>query len=550
MLKRLKIAHFKLIEQATFEPGRGFTVLTGETGAGKSTLMGAFSLLLGDRADASIWKNNEEKCVVEGEFEISGAAYESFFEAEDLDYENPTIIRREIRPSGKSRAFINDTPVTLDVLKNLAIHLVDIHSQHETLSIGQEATQLEVLDVFAEAHPALKSYQDAYQSWRKSQEELKSRQAALAEAQKNQDYNQFLYGELQELPLDELNQKELDEELDQLEHAEHIKELASQVMELANLEEQGTFDQLFTIEHRLQELSPFGQAFEQSLEQFLSARKELEDALQQMELASAHIDLDPERQQELTQISDTLNSLLRKHQCESVEELRELRSKLEKELQDAAFAEEDLEALEKEVENKAKSTETAAKQLRAKREKALLPLADKLQTLLQNLGMPKAEVQIDLQEKAFGPNGADAISIRFTANAGVEPKPIAKAASGGEFSRIMLAVKSILAGKVKLPTLFFDEIDSGVSGQVARQVAALLKELSQNHQVICITHMPQVAGKGDTHYRIRKDHSTERSTTLLEELNEEEHINEIAHMIAGDPISDAARASARELIKE
>lgn len=548
MLKSLKIKNFKLIKEAEFLPGEGFTVITGETGAGKSTLMGALSLLLGERADSSIWKENDSKCAVEAIFRTNKDLHKPAFEEEELDFEEESILRREITPSGKSRGFVNDTPVTLPQLKRLAGLFMDVHNQFDTLTLGEEAYQRNLLDLFANSKVLLKDYQKSYKTWNKAKKDLKGLMASLSDTKSNQDYNQFLYSELISIPLDDLDEKELEQKVLQIENTETILETLANLDQLFHTEDLGVLAQLDKAKKDLEELSAYGKEYEALTVQLEGASLEINDLAGQLDRLKDGIEIDPEEQNLIKEQWDKLNTLLRKHKKDSIKGLISFRNELYKDLQSAEFGEEDLEHQKQEVKRLEKEAQTAAKALSDQRKKYAEDLALRLVEKLQRLGMPKAKLEIKIEEREMDLFGRDHISFLFSANEGIALKEIGKAASGGEYSRIMLAVKSIMAGNSQLPTLLFDEIDSGVSGQVAFQVAEMLKDLSKQHQVIAITHMPQVAGKGEVHYKLHKSHDGGKTVTHLQQLDDQGHVNEIAKMIGGEKLSEASLASAKEMI--
>ena len=549
MITQLSIKNFALIEDISVNFKEGFTIITGETGAGKSILLGALSLLLGKRADLSSIKNSSKKCIIEGEFQIQSYRLKDLFVSEDIDYEEVTIIRREILPNGKSRAFINDTPVNLSTLSVLAEKLIDIHNQHQTLEISSQDFQFNVIDALADTKVLLDVYKTDLSLLKEKKKQLQKLIESKNNAQKELDYNTFLLEELEEARLKPDELTTLEEEYEKLNNVESIQENLAEIIELISNEELGVIHVLNEIKSKINKLKTLSTSFE-----ILSSR--LESV--QIELKDIHLDLNseldtaeanPQRLQEINDRLQLLNKLLNKHQSITVDELIEIKESLAQSVEETSGLDLKIQILQQDVSDLEICLNQNASRIHQARTSVLSDLTDKLEKTLSGLGMPNAKFQIELSHsKNFYENGKDELSFLFTANKGAAFGELKKVASGGELSRIMLAIKSILANYSQLPTIIFDEIDTGVSGEVANKIADILKSMSQKMQVISITHLPQIAAKGDNHFKVFKEDVENQTFTRLKQLSHENRIVELAEMLSGEKKSDSALAHARELL--
>ena len=549
MITILAIKNYALIEDIRVELNNGLTIITGETGAGKSILLGALALLLGKRADLSSVKDPSKKCVVEGHFSIENYGLQTIFEENELDYEPQTIIRREILPGGKSRAFVNDTPVALTQLQSLSPYLIDVHSQHETLEVVSENFQMEVIDALAGNDTLLKTYKTQFSDFKKISEELAELKLQKESASKELDYNSFLYNELQQAGLKKLNQQELEENYETLNNAEAIQDALAKVNQVFEAEQIGTLQSAKEARTVLGRIKEFSSTFEGFWERLNSIIIELEDISNEVGNTVEKIEADPEMLSQVNEKLQTLYKLQQKHAVSTVSELIEIEEELEEKVNITLGLDSQIEKLEK---KKSVLRETALKtalQLHNKREKAIPVLKRKLEETLLPLGLPNARFQFELStSEDFKNNGTDSLQLLFTANKGLAFGPLKKVASGGEMSRIMLAIKAVLAEYKKLPTIVFDEIDTGVSGEIANKMATIMHKMSQSMQVLSITHLPQIAAKGDNHIKVYKEDFNDITTTHLKVLGEEERIIEIAQMLGGKNVSEAAIANAKELL--
>jgi len=548
MLTHLSISNYALIQQLEMDPSHGLNMITGETGAGKSIMLGAIGLLLGNRADTKSLYDDENKCVIEGVFHISPYGLQGFFESEDLDYEQTCIIRREIAPSGKSRAFINDTPVRLESLKTLGKFLMDIHSQHENLLLGASSYQLALVDNYAQTAVELASYRVAYRAYaqtKKAFEKLNSEAKAL---QKEADYNKFQLDELAALKLVAGDQEELEEQQSLLEHAEEIKAKLNEANTLLDHEELGALKALGAVAHQLQDLANFGKQFAELRERFLIAWIEIQDIQYTLAKEDDGLEVDFEKLETVRERLSKIYQLQKKHGLDSEEGLIALTHELTDKVFQVDHLEEKLQEMEVQLATAKTHLMDHAKILSNKRVACMDTFAEDLRVLLQQLGMENARVTIQRKEMLPDSTGTDAVEIYFSANKGVPPQPIGQVASGGEFARLMFAIKYIMADKVALPTLIFDEIDTGISGEIALQLVKMMQEIAKKHQVICISHLPQVAAKGDQHYFVYKDNSQEKTISKIRLLSQEDRLTEIAKMIAGANPSASAFQSAKELL--
>ncbi|MEQ9218011.1 MAG: DNA repair protein RecN [Cyclobacteriaceae bacterium] len=548
MIKTLSIANYALIQKLEMHPASGLNIITGETGAGKSIMLGAVGLLLGNRADTKALYADSEKCVVEGTFLIRDYQLKDLFEAEDLDYEDETIIRREISPSGKSRAFVNDLPITLDILKKIGERLMDIHSQHEGLQLGQNLYQLETLDLYAGNDGLKKTYQqkfEAYSHALKAYEELVS---FSRNNEKESDYNQFLFNELEEAALDAGEKETLEQELEVLEHAEEIKTNLSGVSQLLDGEEFSINQQLQQCISLLSSVKGYSSTIEELYERLYSNMIELRDIGNEIEREQDAIEFDPERTHIVKDRLDLIFRLESKHKVSSVAELIEIREKLGRQLESFQNLDDKIEQSKVKLEASEKAMLKAGKELSDSRKNHSSEMAKAIETIIHKLGIFNGVILFEIKEAKASITGLDQVEMMFSANKGVPPKEIKHVASGGEFSRLIFAIKYLIADKTALPTVIFDEIDTGVSGEIALQMISMMKTMAQNHQVIAISHLPQFAAGGEAHYYVYKDHSSDKSVSKIKKLESEERVMEIAKMIGGDNPSEVAINSSKELL--
>ncbi|WP_205502888.1 DNA repair protein RecN [Rufibacter psychrotolerans] len=548
MLVDLKIKNYALIEQLELQPSPLLNIITGETGAGKSIMLGAIGLLLGNRADSKLLFNQNEKCVIEGSFDIAEYNLQGFFEEEDLDYEPVSLLRREISPSGKSRAFVNDTPVTLEQLRRIGDQLMDIHSQHDTLLLGDPAYQLNILDLYAQNEALRTQYGTAYRTYRKLEREYKDLENQLAQSQKELDYNTYLLNELSEANLQAEEQESHEVELKQLEHAEEIKLKLSQALQYISESEYNAASALKDASHLVGQVTEYGESFQTLKERLDSCLIELNDIAGELEDAERKTEADPQRAEQLQERLDLIYTLQRKHQVRTVEELLALQAELEVKVGSVHNLDAAIEKTKKALTAALQEVEARAQELSESRTRVFTTFQDELHSLLSELGMPNARVVIEHKTAAPAPTGIDVVNILFSANKGAAPQTLSKAASGGEFSRLMLCVKYLLADKTALPTIIFDEIDTGISGEIAVKVGKMMQQMSQKHQLICISHLPQMAAQGDTHYFVFKEDRADRTISRIRQLSHEERVVEIAQMIAGANPSENAFQSAKELL--
>jgi len=550
MLKSLSIFNYALIQELAMSPSSSLSMITGETGAGKSIMLGAVGLLLGNRADTKTLFDPEKKCVVEGTFDIKNYSLEDFFGEENLDFEPECIIRREISPNGKSRAFINDTPVRLETLKELGKFLMDIHSQNDAMMLGDGYYQLDLVDAFSKSNKEKTGYQEAYRHFLTAKRTLEKRNQEALELRKEAEFNKFQLEELALLKLREGEQIELENEQEVLENAEDIKSKIQEVLGQLQDEQLGAMRMLALANQGIQQLSRFAHRFESYSERFKSMLIELKDIAAGLEDEDGTIEVDFEKLESVRSRLSKIYHLQQKHGLDTVERL----IALEQELADKVFLldnlDEELGLLKQGLALAEKEMLALGKALTEKRKSSFEHFGKQLEKLLQQLGMENAKINFSYQPIAPNKGGMDQVDILFSANKGMPTQPLKQVASGGEFSRLIFAIKYIMADKMALPTLIFDEIDTGVSGEVALQMVRMMQEISKKHQVICISHLPQVASKGDMHYFVFKDNSSDKTISKIKLLDQEERINEIAKMIAGANPSSSAYESAKELLKK
>ncbi len=548
MLTSLKISNYALIDELAMQPSEGLSMITGETGAGKSIMLGAVGLLLGNRADTKVLLHEDKKCVVEGVFDIRSYGLQSYFEELELDYEDTCIIRREISPNGKSRSFVNDTPVLLEPLKILGEKLMDVHSQHDTLLLGEGDFQLGLVDVYARTGAERTEFQQAYMEFKKAKKSLAELTHQSETLKKEYDFNQFQLEELSSLALVAGEQEELESSQEILENAEDIKVKINEVLSLFHEEQVGVLQGMGQIQSSLQGLERLAQAFATYRSRFQEAWIELKDLAETLADEDSRVEVDAEKLERTRERLSKIYQLQKKHGLQTVEELIALESQLaEKVFQVQQVADQLVEAQKICLQNE-KSMLAAAEVLSQKRRGCFPAFEKALEALLQYLGMENARVQFERQVVEPNGNGIDRLELLFSANKGMPLQPLKKVASGGEFSRLLFAIKFLMADKMALPTLIFDEIDTGISGEVALQMVRMMQEIAKNHQVICITHLPQVAAKGAVHFFVYKDHSAAKTISKVKQLTAEERVHELAKMIAGANPSAAAQASAKELL--
>lgn len=549
MITSLSINNYALIDSLQVQFNQGFSIITGETGAGKSILLGGLSLILGKRADLSSIKDTSKKCIIEAVFDVTNYKLESLFEANDLDYEPQTIIRREILPTGKSRAFINDSPVNLAALQLLGEQLIDIHSQHETLQLVDDAFQFEIIDALASNDTLLKDYTIQLKEFKTIQKELDTLMKFKAEAIKEYDYNAFLLKELTEANLLEGELETLEEELETLCNVEEIRETLSHASQVFSEEEIGLLSVLSQLKGNFKKIGSYAAKYQGLYERIESSLIELDDVYAELEKLQDQLDADPERLEKVSSKLSLLNNLFQKHLVSSVSELIQIKDQLTDKVSETENLDENIQKKENQLQQQKNALNKLSKQLHDNRTKAIPELSNQLETMLRDLGMPNAKFKMSLKySDSFYANGKDELSFLFTANKGGQFNELKKAASGGELSRIMLAIKSILSKYKQLPTIMFDEIDSGVSGEISNKMGQIMLQMSQYMQVFAITHIPQIAAKGHTHFKVYKEDVDHLTLTNLKKLNHDERLVEIAQMLGGVEISSSAMAHAKQLL--
>ena len=548
MLNRIFIQNFALIDQLEINLQRGLQVITGETGAGKSIILGALRLIMGERADLKNFADLEAKSIVEAEFKISNNL-QPFFIENDLDFDENTIIRREILPSGKSRAFVNDVPVTLDILKELSEKLVDIHSQFETSNLFSEAYQFKIIDGLSENKNLIENYQNDFSELLKLKKEVEKLKNQLSEGNKESDYKQFLLEELEAANLENVNYELLQSQISLAENKGTISELLAQIFARTDQDEVGVFDSLYDIKNKLNKIAELSLQFSEINQRFEENYIELKDTLFQLQNEAENIDTNSEDLLALQEQNDRINALFLKHKVSEIDDLLQLKNELSAEQSSFVDLETKISSLEKEIISLENSLEKQTKVLTKNREKAIPIFKNKIESLLQQLGLEKAKVEVELTStKDFVQFGKEKIQLLFQANSGFPLKPIQTAISGGERSRVMLAVKKIMAENSELPTLILDEIDTGVSGRIADEIGKMMQEMAENMQLIVITHLAQVAAKGNNNYKVKKSDIEGKTQTQIVSLNQEEKLTEIAQLLSGSKITDAAILQAKELM--
>ncbi len=531
------------------QPAPGLSIITGETGAGKSIMLGAVGLLLGKRADTKVLLDSTAKCIVEGLFDIAAYALEPFFEKHDLDYAQETTLRREITPAGKSRAFVNDTPVNLETLKALGDFLMDVHSQNETLQLGATSYQLNILDSFAGTNQLATQVNTLFNNYHTLQQRHTQLTLEAENLKKEVDYNHFLLEELTALNLQENEQEPLEEELKKLENAEDIKVKLNETLEVLNHSEVGTLEQLQNARTTLQQLTGFGSQYQTLFAQLEQAYIELKELTRDLEAEEEQVEVDFERTEQVQQRLSTIYQLQTKHKVGSVKELLVVQTDLEAKVFATRQVDDDIAKVKQEMDVAYKQALALAEKLSSQRNKAAIEFGKQIESLLAQVGIAEGQVTIELSPKTLASTGIDNVAILFSANKGLPLQPLKQVASGGEFSRLMFCIKYLLAGKTALPTVVFDEIDTGISGEIALKMGAMMQKMATNHQVIAISHLPQIAAKAHAHYFVYKNHTAKRSASSIKLLSPSESTEAIAQMIGGENPSESAYKSARELME-
>ncbi|MDP3314190.1 DNA repair protein RecN [Lutibacter sp.] len=549
MLTNLSIKNFALIESLSVNFKNNFSIITGETGAGKSILLGALGLVLGKRADSSALKYTTEKCIIEGQFRISNYQLESFFEENELDFENETIIRREILPNGKSRAFINDTPTTIQVLQQLSEKLIDVHSQHETLELAESSFQFHIIDALAGNFPKIDSYKRGLNLYTQLLKELKQLKSNQILAQEQYEYNLYLYEELKKAGLKIDEQAEIEQSLDKLNNIEDIKLNLTEALSIGIADEIGIQNLIVSVKNKLLKIASYSKEYDELYQRLTSVKIEFDDIVGEIESLNEEVSFDSSELEKLNDRLQLIYNLQKKHSVNSIEELINIQSELEEKVDSVVNSSSNLVKKENELQEVAAKIDALAINIFKAREAAIPILIKKMENILSNLGMENTRFNITISHKNnYYSNGKDELLLLISANKGVNFGELKKIASGGELSRIMLAVKAILSDYSKLPTIIFDEIDSGVSGDVSQKMAEIMQQMSINMQVITITHLPQIAAKGQQHYKVYKEDVNNNISTQLRLLSENERVEEIAEMLGGKNISTTAIEHAKQLL--
>lgn len=551
MLRSLFIQNYALIEKLDIRFESGFSVITGETGAGKSIMLGAIGLLMGQRADIKSIRQGEKRCVVEAHFDLSAYNLQSFFDENELDYEDDCIIRREISSNGKTRAFINDTPVQLAQLKVLGEQLIDIHSQHQNLLLNKEGFQLNVLDILAHNQERLDAYHTIYHQWKSSEEELSILKAQAGKNKADEDYISFQLNELTEANLSEGEEEELQQEYDMLTHAEEIKRAFFEINNLMETDDSGILDKLKESAALLDNITPFFPSAEGLSERMHSSYIELKDITEEIANEEEKTEVNSERLSEVTDRLNLIHSLQQKHQVQTITELLEIATQYNQQLAQISSSDERIEELTKLTQQLFKEVKKQASQLTESRKAAAKEVERQMQERLMPLNMPNVRFKVELNMKNVpGLQGEDTVAFMFSANKNGTLNNLSSVASGGEIARVMLSLKAMIAGAVKLPTIIFDEIDTGVSGEIADKMASIMREMAKGgRQVISITHLPQIASKGSVHYKVYKEDNDDATNSHIIRLDEKQRIEEIAHMLSGTTLTDAAIDNAKALLR-
>jgi DNA repair protein RecN (Recombination protein N) len=549
LLTQLSINNYALINHLSIDFSSGLSIITGETGAGKSILLGALGLVLGNRADLSSLKDTSTKCIVEAKVAISNYSLQDFFTSVDLDYEPETIIRREILPSGKSRAFVNDTPVTLNILNELRSKLIDVHSQHQTMQLSDAGFQFEILDALAKNTDRIASYKRGFIQLGSLKKELLSLETAQKEANKQYDYNLHLFTELEDAGIKVDEQLGLEEKLEKLNNIEDIKLNLSESLELSINEDVGVQNVLNTLEFKTSKIASFSKEYQELADRITSIKIEMDDIVSELEAANENVDFNPNEVEEINDRLQLLYNLQKKHYVNSNQELLLVFEELSDKVRQVESAEGDLNHKKEKISAISLKLDAVAEKISKARTSAMPKLTKQLEFLLTDLGMENARFSIKATlTNTYFSNGKDHLEFLFSANKGGNFGELKKVASGGELSRIMLSVKKVLSENTQLPTIIFDEIDTGVSGEVSNKIGAIMGQMGNNMQVIAITHLPQIAAKGSNHYKVYKEEINGVTTTNLKQLSAKERIKEIAEMLSGKDISDSAMIHAKELL--
>lgn len=551
MLKHLYIKNFTLIDELDIDLYRGFSVITGETGAGKSIVLGAIGLLLGQRADSKSIKQGADRCVIEAHFDLSRYGMADFFEENDIEYDpDDSIIRRELTAAGKSRAFINDTPVQLSMLKELGERLVDVHSQHQNLLLNKQDFQLSVVDIIADDAKELASYQQAYTLYHATEKELTALREDIEQNRQNADFLQFQCEELTLANLVEDEQEELEQKSETMSHSEDIKSALYEADNALSAEGTGVVGQLRNALSAIRQIEKVLPDAHEFVERLDSSYIELKDLAQEISREMEHVDFDPAELDAINLRLDKLYDLEKKYHVETVGELIAKRDELKRQLNNIENSDEALAELQQKLAAQQAQAKKAADTLTKLRVKAARQIENELQTRLVPLGMPNVRFSIEISEEPMGASGQDKVSFLFSANTSTPLQPVSQVASGGEIARVMLSLKAMISGAVKLPTIIFDEIDTGVSGKTAEKMAQIMQEMGNNdRQVISITHLPQIAALGSAHYKVEKEETAKGTISRMRQLTPEERVNEIAQMLSGSDISEAAIENAKQLLK-
>lgn len=551
MLKQLYIKNFTLIDELNIQMHPGFSVITGETGAGKSIILGAIGLLLGNRADSKSIKAGRDRCVIEAHFDLSKYDLQQFFTDNDIDEDlSDTIIRRELTAAGKSRAFINDTPVSLTKMRELGEQLVDIHSQHQNLLLQKEDFQLNVVDIIAQDEKQRKNYEAAYNQYKQANQKLNALKAEIEKNRENEDFLRFQFKELDEAQLQNGEQEELEQEYEMLSHSEDIKTALYQADNHLSGDDGNIIERLKQTSEQLANIKDVYPEVTELLERIDSSYIELKDIAQEVNGLTDHVEFDPARLETINERLDKLNSLQQKFHVRDLGELIETYHQLKEQLSHIDHSDEDVEALEQEVTQLLEKAQKQAKELTAIRTKAAKKVEEEMKQRLIPLGIPNVRFSISLTEKPLSHDGGDKVSFLFSANKSTPLQPVTQVASGGEIARVMLSLKAMISGAVKLPTIIFDEIDTGVSGKIAEKMAQIMVEMGNHErQVLSITHLPQIAAMGSHHYKVSKEETDKGTISRMTELSQQERVQEIAQMLSGSDVSEAALANAKELLR-
>ena len=548
MLRHLHIQNYALIRELDIDLSGGFSVITGETGAGKSIILGALGLIMGERAEIRSITEGESKAVVEAQFDISNYDIKSIFENNDLDYDETCIIRRELMQNGKSRAFVNDTPVSLGTLRSLSEKLIDIHSQHENLLLRDDSFQLEVVDAVAENETEREIYTEKYNKYVSTEQELKALQKKAEKSREDADYVEFQFRQLDEAQLQSGEEETLEQELQLLEHAEEIKSALETATEMLDNETAGA---IVTIRDAISALKKVAQYLPEELtERLNSTYIELRDIADETARIEENTEFDPTRLQQTEERLDLINTLMQKHRCQTVDELIALRESLKAQMLQNENYDEEIVNLQKQLKADREALAGAGKKLTDSRKKTAKPIATELEKQLSVLGVPHAKMDVSITEtEEYTPSGKDMVQFMFAANLNQTLRPVAEVASGGEIARLMLTIKALTAAQKGLPTIIFDEVDTGVSGEVADNMGVVMQQLAKGRQIIAITHLPQIAAKGQAHYKVYKQDTATRTETHIRQLTAEERVTEIATLLSGENITQAAINNAKELLQ-